>query len=326
MASKIMSLILFDDTKYDFDFHGNIPTNLYEKIKVLKCVDCNLSNIDFISLFPNLKKINASHNKITTIPIVVNIEELEIYNNELTELPPLPNLKILYAFNNKLKSIINYPNLEIIDVSHNNISKISLGEKIKKLHIGFNSLVKIEINIENDNNIEEIECNNNLLQDVNFIHGLNKLNKFNYDYNPIKMIPIHIRRIIRRMVQNINKKNIDSMDNPIHNNHSLDTKTTNKILKIINLFYNIKLEEYNIIKNDIMKYKLISPEAMKLLKKYTDDTKVEPTIRLTYLELFICLWDVIIIKNIKKLNNVLLEKKDCYCITCLFKYLATLIN
>ena len=73
------------------------------------------------------------------------------------------------------------------------------------------------------------------------------------------------------------------MDNLIPNNHSLDTKTTNKILKIINLFYNIKLEEYNIIKNDI-------------------------------------------IKNIKKLNNVLLEKKNCYCISCLFKYLATLIS
>ena len=314
----VLIIKLQDNTLYEYDSYKNIPYDINPLIVSLKCNNCELDNIDFISLFPNLKKINASNNKITMIPIVTNIEELEIYDNELIELPPLPNLKKLYAFNNKLKSIPIYPNLEIIDVSHNNISTISLGEKIKYIYIGYNKLVKIEFDIKN-NNIEEIECNNNLLKDINFIVRLNKLTKFNYSDNPIKIIPIHIQRIIHRIIKRITYQTIDNIT------CVLDKKTTDKIFKIINLFYNIKLNEYNIIKNDIIKYKLISDESMTLLNKYTNDIKIEPTIKLTYLELFICLWDVVIIKNIKKLNNILING-DCDCITCLFKNLATLIS
>ncbi len=295
---------------YDYNSIKDIPKEFYLQIKVLKCNDCNLDNIDFIANFINLQKLNASNNKIKTIPIVSCIEEIEIYNNELVELPPISNLKKLYAFNNKLKSIPTLPNLEIIDISHNNISKIILEEKIEKIYISYNKLVKIEIK---GNNVEDLECNNNLLMDINFIHGLYKLKKFNYDNNQIKMIPVHIKRYLN------NSMNIYTLEKC-----SLSKEIINKILKIINLFYNIKSNEYNIIKNDIIKYKLISPEALQLLKKYTDNKEIEPTIRLTYLELFICLWDKIIIKNIKKLNDVLI-KKECECITCLFKNLASLI-
>jgi Leucine-rich repeat (LRR) protein len=295
---------------YEYDSIKDIPKEFYLQIKVFKCNDCNLDNIDFIANFINLQKLNASNNKIKIIPIVSNIEEIEIYNNELEELPPINNLKKLYAFNNKLKSLPILPNLKIIDVSHNKILKIILEEKIEKIYISYNKLVKIEIK---GNNVEELECNNNLLMDINFIHGLYKLKKFNYDYNQIKSIPINIKRYLN------NSGNIYTLEKC-----SLNKEVTNKILKIINLFYNIKPEAYNIIKNDIIKFKLISPEAQLLLKKYTDSLIIEPTIRLTYLELFICLWDRII-KNIKKLNDVLI-KKECECITCLFNNLVSLIS
>jgi hypothetical protein len=296
---------------YEYNSIKEIPKEFYIQIKILKCNDCNLDNIDFIANFINLQKINASNNKIKLIPIVSCIEEIEIYNNELEELPPISNLKKLYAFNNKLKAIPKLPNLEIIDVSHNNISKLLLEEKIEKIYTSYNKLVKIEIK---GNNVEEIECNNNLLMNIDFIHGLYKLKKFNYDNNQIKSIPIHIKRYI-----NHNSNNIY-----ILNKCLLNKETTNKILKRINLFYNIKPEAYNIIKNDIIKYKLISQEAMILLKKYTDNKTIEPTIRLTYLELFICLWEQLLknFKNFKKLNDVL-TMKDCECITCLFKNLST---
>jgi Leucine-rich repeat (LRR) protein len=297
---------------YEYDSIKDIPKEFYLQIKVFKCNDCNLDNIDFIANFINLQKLNASNNKIKIIPIVSNIEEIEIYNNELEELPPINNLKKLYAFNNKLKSLPILPNLEIIDVSHNKFLKIILEEKIEKIYISHNRLVKIEIK---GTNVEELECNNNLLMDINFIHGLDKLKKFNYDNNQIKIIPVHIKRYLN----NNNSGNIYTLQQC-----TLNKETINKILKIINLFYNIKPEAYNIIKNEIVKYKLISPEAMILLKKYTTNNTIEPTIRLTYLELFICLWDRIII-NIKKLNDILINK-DCECITCLFKKLTSLIN
>ncbi len=294
---------------YEYKNIKDIPNEFYSNIKVLRCNDCNLDNVDFIANFINLQKLNASNNKIKILPIVTSIEELEIYNNELVELPLLPNLKHLYAFNNKLKTLPILPNLETIDVSHNYLSKIFLKENIEKIYIGYNKLVKIQIE---GNNVEELECNNNLLMDINFIHGLYKLKKFNYNNNQIKSIPVHIKRYL-----NSNNSTLQQC--------SLNKETTNKILKIINLFYNINTNAYYIIKNDIIKYKLISPEAMILLKKYTDDNKIEPTIRLTYLELFICLWDKVIINKLKKLNDILINK-DCECITCLFNKLSSLIN
>ena len=283
---------------YEYDNIKDIPKEFYLQIKTFKCNDCNLDNIDFIANFINLQKLNASNNKIKIIPFVKF---------------PINNLKKLYAFNNKLKSLPILPNLKIIDVSHNKFLKIILEEKIEKIYISYNKLVKIEIK---GTNVEELECNNNLLMDINFIHGLYKLKKFNYDNNQIKSIPINIRRYLNN---NNNSVNIYTLEKC-----TLNKEVTNKILKIINLFYNIKPEAYYIIKNDIIKYKIISSEALLLLKKYTDSIIIEPNIRLTYLELFICLWDRII-KNIKKLNDVLI-KKECECITCLFNNLVSLIS
>ena len=313
----VLIIQLIDNTNYEYDFYRNIPNNLYPLIKGLKCNNSSLDDIDFISLFPNLKKINASNNKIKIIPIVSNIEELDIYNNELIELPPLPNLKKLYAFNNKLKSISLYPKLEIIDISHNNISNILFGENINKVDISYNQLVNIEFlrnNISN-NNIIEIDCSNNLLKDINFMHGLHKLNNINFENNPIEVLPIHIIRDLW-------------VPSSFSTSHSLDNLTIKKILKIVNLFNNINTNGYNIIKNELYKKKLLSPNAIIILQKHIDNKIMEPTIKLTYLELFICYMNIILLNNnieiYKKLNNILLIDK-CDCISCLFKNLSMIL-
>ena len=309
----VLIIQLIDNTNYEYDFYRNIPNNLYPLIKGLKCNNSSLDDIDFISLFPNLKKINASNNKIKIIPIVSNIEELEIYDNELIELPPLPNLKKLYAFNNKLKSLSFYPKLEIVDISHNNISNVLFGENINKVDISYNKLVNIEFH--NSNNIIELDCSNNLLKDINFMHGLYKLNNIYFENNPIEVLPVHIIRDLWYPSNNITF-------------HSLDKITTKKILKVINRFNNININGYNIIKNELYKKKLLSPNAIIILQKYIDNKIMEPTIKLTYLELFICYMNIILLNNnieiYKKLNNILLIDK-CDCISCLFKNLSMIL-
>lgn len=314
MTSNIISIQLIDNTNYEYDSYRNIPSDLYSLIIMLKCNNCNLDNIDFISLFPNLKKINASNNKITMIPIVTSIEELEIYDNELIELPPLPNLKKLYAFNNKLKSISLYPKLEILDVSHNNISKILLGENINKVDISYNQLINIEFQ---GNDVLDLDCSYNLLTDINFIHGLNKINNIYFEYNPLEILPIHI---IRYLWDPSN----------IYNNekyHNLDSITIKKILKVVNLYNNINIDAYNIIINNLYKNKIITLYVVNLLEEYVNINTMEPTIKLTYLELFVCYMNYIMLNDTdkyKKLNFILLMK-GCKCISCLFKNLSTIL-
>ena len=64
------------------------------------------------------------------------------------------------------------------------------------------------------------------------------------------------------------------------------------------------------------------------LQKYIDNKIMEPTIKLTYLELFICYMNIILLNNnieiYKKLNNILLIDK-CGCISCLFKNLSMIL-
>jgi hypothetical protein len=303
-------IIKTNDNNYTFNDFNEIPLDLYKKIIVLKCNDNNLYNIDFIENFINLKKLYAGNNKIKYIPLISSLEELEIYNNQLTELPILQNLTILYAFNNKLRVLPYLPKLKIIDVSHNIISKILLGENIEKIHVSYNKLINIIIN---GKNVVDIECNSNLLKDINFIHGLTKLNKFDYNDNPIIIVPVHIKRFINNKISN---NNIET-----NSKHTLDEMTIKKILIIANN-YNYKKSDADNIRSEIIK--LLPTNTLKLLKKYTSETYLEPSLRLSFLELFCCYWDIItkrkLVDKLNKLNDI-----ECDCTTCLFKFIIDIM-
>lgn len=298
----VITIQLMDGIKYEYDYFKSIPSNIYSQVEMLKCNDNNLEDIDFIANFINLKKLNASHNKLKTLPIISSLEELDIYNNELVELPILVNLKKLYAFNNKLETINNLPNLEIIDVSHNNIISVSLGDKIKKIYISFNKITQIEI-LNKD--VLEIECNNNKLKNINFIHGLNKLNKFNYNYNPIIYEPPYIKRFLPNNYIIINKSL-----------HTLDVNCKKYILKLLE---NKPQTNYQRIDCDILNNNILQPIAKKILYTSLNSKKVfEPTLKINMIELFLNLWIYIKKYNyFDKLNKILLSN-NCKCITCMF--------
>jgi hypothetical protein len=306
--STIISLI--DNTKYTYTNYKEIPIDFYDKIISLKCTDCNLDNIDFIKDFPNLTKLKASNNNIKTIPLINNLEELEIYNNKLITLPLFIKLRKLYAFNNQLVEIPLLDNLEIIDVSHNNIVKILLGDKIEKIYIGYNRLNNIKTKSKK---IIEIQCNNNFLQNIDFIQGLSKLECINYDDNNIKIIPNYIKRYLPN--ENIFDTN---------SKHIISKKTADTILNIIQ--NNKMTYSYNKIKSDIINYNLLSKKSILLLKKYTDSKFIEPTIRLSYLELFMHTWDYILINNRLKHLDIVLINNNCNCVSCLFENLMNVFN
>jgi Leucine-rich repeat (LRR) protein len=176
----IVKFLSFRDILHTFHDLEDIDEDLYEDIYYLNCNKNNLTNIDFIGCFPNLKYLDASHNKIKHCPSHNNIEVLDIYNNCLISLPIFPKLKKLFAFNNKLSSISYNSCLEVLDVSHNFIKLLEIGPSLKNCYCGFNIISKI--NIDGDNLIL-LECNNNYLSSLSFILNLPKLNKFYYHDN-----------------------------------------------------------------------------------------------------------------------------------------------
>jgi len=299
-------IVLDNNDTYEYNHFQEIPSHMYSNIKALKCNNCNLDNIDFIANFINLKKLNASFNKIKQIPLITNLEELDIYNNELIDLPIMINLKKLYAFNNKLETIPFFPNLEIIDVSHNNISTISLGEKIIYIYIGFNKITQIEIL---NTKVLELECNNNLLKTIHFIHGLDKLTKLNYNDNLISYEPPYVKRFL----PNKYKNNISNSDHIINNN------VKKYILKLLENKPNMN---YNRINCDILNNNILSPASKKILLICLNAKNIiEPTLRITMLELLLNLWTDIKKKNdFDRINKILVSNK-CKCISCMFNYI-----
>lgn len=181
----MITIILYDNNRFEFKTFYEIPIEYYSLIKTIKCNNYNLYNIDFIANFPNLIKLNASNNKIKFIPFICKLEELDIYNNQLEELPPLLNLKKLYAFNNNLSIIPEFPNLEIMDVSNNKIINIVCGKYITHLYISYNNISNIKFK---GNLVKDIECNSNYLTNLKFTKDLKNLYKFKYDNNPIELI------------------------------------------------------------------------------------------------------------------------------------------
>jgi len=297
-------IIQYNNHYYEYNFFQDIPINMYSNITALKCNNCNLDNIDFIANFINLKKLNASFNKIKQIPLITSLEELDIYNNELIELPIMVNLKTLYAFNNKLESIPFLQNLEIIDVSHNNISKISLGEKISHIYISFNKITQIEIL---NTKVLELECNNNLLKTINFIHGLDKLTKFNYNDNFINYEPPYVKRFLPKYKHETINSN---------SSHVIDNNVKKQILKLLDKKPNMN---YQRIDCDILNNNILSPASKKILLICLNAKNIiEPTLRITMLELFLNLWTDIKKKNdFDKIDKILVSNK-CKCITCMF--------
>ena len=306
---------LIDNSLLEFNSFYDINPNLYHKITTFKCYNCNLDNIDFIANFINLKKLNASYNKIKIIPFVGSLEELEIYNNELVELPYLPNLKKLYAFNNRLTLLPNFDKLEYIDVSHNYISKISLGENIEKIFVGYNKITNIIIiNI----NVLEIECCSNLLPDINFIYGLEKLTKLNYTNNPIIYEPPYIKRFLPN-----NNHKTNSL-------HQIDSNVEKNILKLLNKKPNMNFQR---ITCDVLNNTILHPAIKKILMTCLNAKSIiEPTLRITFLELFLILWTHIKKHEKYDILNTVLITNQCKCITCMFNdiinnyYTANVLN
>lgn len=101
-------------------------------IKELSCAYNLLINIPY---YPNLIKLNLSHNKVLECDQYNHmlLESLDCSYNEHFRLPSyLPECRYLYTRNilSKKINILNYPKLEFLDCGNNEIGEILGGEKL----------------------------------------------------------------------------------------------------------------------------------------------------------------------------------------------------
>ncbi len=118
----------------------------------------NLCGLEPLSEFPNLKRVDLSHNSISELNVwatVPKLESLTIYQNQIERIisiKNLPNLKRLSLSDNKIRHLgkfENLPKLEIIFVDNNPITSFSDLEKLPSLikidHVNWDAMDEFDL-------------------------------------------------------------------------------------------------------------------------------------------------------------------------------------
>ncbi|ARF09634.1 hypothetical protein Indivirus_2_13 [Indivirus ILV1] len=144
--SLMENLVVVDLCNNNLESVPTLPIGIEE----LLVINNKITNIDTLSQYPLLKRLNCSNNMIHTIPIIDSIEILICDNNKIEYIShKLPKLIKLMISNNKIKILPNYDNLRILEIENNALD-----------------------NINGCKNLVELYCNNT---NINNLSGLNKI-------------------------------------------------------------------------------------------------------------------------------------------------------
>lgn len=148
----------------------NIPT-LPEKLEELLIKNNNIHNIDSLSQYDYLKRLDCSENAIQYIPIIDSLEILVCNNNKIENISKLKQLKKISCSNNKLKELSDFPKLEIVECDNNNINKIDNLINLKELYCSKNDISCVK----NLNKIEVLHCYRTNIKKLDYFETLKEL-------------------------------------------------------------------------------------------------------------------------------------------------------
>ncbi|WP_165499065.1 SusF/SusE family outer membrane protein [Gramella sp. KN1008] len=168
----------------------------FSNLKILRAWDNQLTSLD-VSSNPNLVHLSVARNQITGLDLTNNtaVIELYAYENNLSSLliPSNDQLKHLAVHNNQLTTLDLTGSSALVDIniSENNLSEVSLGSHpdLVNLHAGGNSINALDVSnapslrlfLVWGNNLSEIDFTNNpLLAEIDLnVNNLSRLDLSN---------------------------------------------------------------------------------------------------------------------------------------------------
>jgi len=242
-------------------YTDNILEKEAKKIEVVSIKDQNISSLDGIQYFNNLRKINYyedwsinNSNGISDLTPLIKLNKLEVLNleeNNISNIKPLTKLKQLKELNlssnyiedfSPFEEMISLKRLDLSNTKLKNINSLSNLKKMEELDLSINSIENIS-DLKGLHNLKKLDLSNNEITDINSLSNLRKLEELDLEYTKINDItPL-------RNLDNLKELNIENTDNlNITNNIKLiielqekgvavkykDTKYTN------NSSYNVK--------------------------------------------------------------------------------------
>lgn len=153
------------------------------KVETIEVEGKNISRLEGIEAFPNLKVLNCGSNSIQKLDLRQNpeLEKLICNKNQLTQLDLSKNPKIYHLICswNQLEQldVSNLKDLVTLDCSHNDLEQLNVknSKSLVALNCSWNRLTELDANVSHKSHLERVECQNNQL--TSLILGQNKLLK-----------------------------------------------------------------------------------------------------------------------------------------------------
>ena len=194
------------------------------KVETIEVEGKNISRLEGIEAFPNLKVLKCGNNSIQKLDLRQNpkLETLKCNKKQLTqlELSKNPAINYLYCSENQLEQLdVSHLQLKYLYCSHNDLEQLDV--KNSKLLIELdcsknNRLTALDLDVAHKPNLVRVECQNNQL--TSLILGENKgLEKLNCANNKLTQLNLNNMSALKELncannqLTQLNLKNMISL-------------------------------------------------------------------------------------------------------------------
>ena len=205
----------------------------------------NISSLEGIEAFPNLKELKCGNNSIQNLDLRQNpkLETLKCNKNQLTQLDlsKNPQIHYLYCSDNQLEQLdVSHLKLDYLYCSNNKLEQLDVKNSkwLRELDCSKNRLTELDVDVSHKPNLVSVECQNNQL--TSLILGENKgLEKLNCAHN--QLTQLNLNNMISLKELNCSNNQLTVLD--VSSSPDLTTLVLkNNHLTSLNLDNNPKLE------------------------------------------------------------------------------------
>lgn len=164
------------------------------KVETIEVEGWNISSLEGIEAFPNLKELKCGNNSIQNLDLRQNpkLETLKCNTNQLTQLDlsKNPAISYLYCSDNQLEQLdVSHLKLDYLYCSNNKLEQLDVKNSkwLRELDCSKNELTELDVDVTHKPNLIKVECQNNQL--TSLILGQNKgLKKLNCAHNQLTQL------------------------------------------------------------------------------------------------------------------------------------------
>lgn len=248
-------------TEFDSDRNGILSLAECAAVSRIGLSGSNISDLQGISFFANLTKLNCSDNNLSSLDVSrnTNLTELYFMRNNLSSLDISSNVN-LRALDCKINNITSLnvnenPDLTSLDCSFNNISSLDVSQNVNLKYLNCSGNSISSLNVSRNLDLSTLVCNNNNINSLNVNSNI-KLEKLWCESNKINNLDVSQNvNLVTLFCQNngINSLNLNRNVNleylycSFNNISSLDV-SQNRNLTLLNCSYN-NLSSLNLSQN-----------------------------------------------------------------------------